>query len=322
MRKLIIVLSIMACYANVLLAEAPKDDTTVNAAKTEEKPVAPAEPVASTDSESAKSIVRYSLLGGTVPVIFLFGVKAWDWRGDHSFYSHREYWFGQNTEFGGADKGGHFLAHYMLERGLYQVFDWTENGSSRKYIYSVGMAETVGFMIEVGDGFSSHYGFSYEDFVVDSVGIVTGALLDYYPVAGGFLGFSGRYIPTGGYKHNEHDKNKIDAVLGFVNDYSGWTYMANFKLAGFERVGIHLPLALRLLQFDIGFGSKGYTSYDKGRYARPHKREIVYGISLNSAQLLDESLSESSRSGAIYTTTHKALEFYHIPVEKEYQHTL
>jgi len=118
------------------------------------------------------------------------------------------------------------------------------------------------------------------------------------------------------------DKNKIDATLGFVNDYSGWTYMANLKLAGFERVGVHLPLALRLLQFDIGFGSKGYTSYDKGRYARPHKREIVYGISLNSAQLLDESLSESSRSGAIYTTTHKALEFYHVPVEKEYHHTL
>ncbi|HNX58357.1 MAG TPA: hypothetical protein PKK43_04615, partial [Spirochaetota bacterium] len=115
MRKLIIVLSIMACYANVLLAEAPKEDAVVNTATTEEKPAA------STDSESTKSMVRYSLLGGTVPVIFLFGVKAWDWRGDHSFYSNREYWFGQSTEFGGADKAGHFLAHHALERGLYQV---------------------------------------------------------------------------------------------------------------------------------------------------------------------------------------------------------
>ncbi|HEY1405398.1 MAG TPA: hypothetical protein VF857_02190, partial [Spirochaetota bacterium] len=42
----------------------------------------------SASDESMKSVVRYSLLGGTVPVIFLFGVKAWDWQEDHSFYSH------------------------------------------------------------------------------------------------------------------------------------------------------------------------------------------------------------------------------------------
>ncbi|HEY1405573.1 MAG TPA: DUF2279 domain-containing protein, partial [Spirochaetota bacterium] len=276
----------------------------------------------SASDETMKSVVRDSLLCGTVPVIFLFGVKAWDWREDHSFYSHREYWFGQNTEFGGADKGGHFLAHYMLERSLYQVFNWTEDGGSRKWIYSIGMAETVGLLIEVGDGFSSHYGFSYEDFTVDSLGIIAGAILDRYPVANAFVGFSGRYIPTQGYIHNTHDKNRIDQTLGFVNDYSGWTFMANFKLAGFEQFKIHLPLALRLVQLDLGYRTKGYTSYDKGKYARPHRRDIVYGISLNTAQLFDESLSEDSKSGGAYIAAHKLLEFYHVPIDKEFEHQL
>ena len=272
--------------------------------------------------ESNKKIVRYSILGGTIPVVFLFGVKAWDWSGDHSFYSEREHWFGKNTDFGGADKAGHYSAHYMLQRSMYQVFDWTENGGSRKWAYSLGTSLTTGFFIEIGDGFSSHYGFSYEDLVLDYLGIFTGALLDRFPVADGFVGISGRFIPTDGYKHKYTRKNFVKMGLEAVNDYSGWTYMVNFKLAGFERVGVHLPLALRLMQFDLGYRSQGYSTYDKNKYARRKHREIVYGISLNSAQLFEESVSESSRHGGLYTAGHKFLEFYHVPVDKEYNHDL
>ncbi|HEY1405982.1 MAG TPA: DUF2279 domain-containing protein [Spirochaetota bacterium] len=278
--------------------------------------------VSSTDDESAKSVVRYSILGGTIPVIFIFGVKAWDWQEDHSFYSEREHWFGQNTDFGGADKAGHFSAHYMLERSMYQVFDWTENGGSRKWVYSIGTSMAVGLFIEVGDGFSSHYGFSYEDLVMDYLGILTGAVLDRFPVADGFIGVSARFVPTDGYKARFTRRNFVRLGLESVNDYSGWTYMMNFKLAGFERIGVHLPLALRLIQFDLGYRTLGYSTYDKHQYARPFKREIVYGISLNSAQLFDESISNESKHGGAYTTMHKFLEFYHVPVEKEFSHTL
>jgi len=315
-----LVLSCVFLFSAVAFAEdadAKKVDDTkvVSEAKTDTS-------AASGNDESNKSIVRYSLLGGIVPVTLLFGVKAWDWGNSHDFYSEREHWFGKNTDFGGADKAGHYAAHYMLERSLYQVFDWTENGGSRKWVYSIGMSCAVGFFIEIGDGYSSHYGFSYEDLVMDYLGIFTGALLDRFPIADGFIGVSGRFVPTKGYRSGFTRRNFVHESLGFQNDYSGWTYMVNFKLAGFERVGVHLPLALRLMQFDVGYRSQGYSTYDKDKYARRKHREIVYGISLNSAQLLDESLSESSRHGVLYTAGHKFLEFYHVPVEKEFSKDL
>lgn len=319
-KKVFVCLLICAfAFSTAIYAEeaAKTDSDTAVTAKTEPAKIADAN-----GDESNKKIVRYSILGGTVPVVFLFGVKAWDWGENHDFYSKREHWFGKNTDFGGADKAGHFTAHYMLQRSMYQVFDWTENGGSRKWLYSLSMSMTTGFLIEVGDGFSSQYGFSYEDLVVDYLGIFTGVLLDRFPVADGFVGVSGRYIPTDGYTNRFTRRNFVHESLGVVNDYSGWTYMVNFKLAGFERVGIHLPLALRLMQLDLGFRSQGYSTYDKGRYARRMRREIVYGISLNSAQLLDESMSESSRHGGLYTAAHKFLEFYHVPVDKEYNHDL
>ncbi|HNX60629.1 MAG TPA: DUF2279 domain-containing protein, partial [Spirochaetota bacterium] len=118
-------------------------------------------------SGNSKAIVRNGILFGTVPVVFLFGVKAWDWSGDHSFYSRNEGWFGKGTDYAGADKAGHFFAHYMLQRSMYDVFNWTENGESQKWAYSLGVSLSTGFLIELGDGYSSKYGFSFQDLTMD-----------------------------------------------------------------------------------------------------------------------------------------------------------
>jgi Predicted periplasmic lipoprotein (DUF2279) len=271
---------------------------------------------ASGDSETSKSVVRYSLLYGTLPMTFFFGLKTWDWGNSHEIRSEKEGWLGKDTSFGGADKVGHMYAHYLFQRGLYSAFNWTENGDSRKWIYSIGLTCAVGLFIELGDSKTSAYGFSYEDIVFDYSGILVGALLDRFPIADGFVGFSAHWYPTDAYKNNLKTGSKIKEGLGLVNDYSGWKYMFNLKFAGFENLGFKVPMGLRILQIDLGFYTRGYSAYDKGDYSRPYTRNIFVGISINSAQVLKESVEPDSR-GSLYKTSHAFLEIYHLPLGYE-----
>ncbi len=267
------------------------------------------------DDITAQDITRWSILGGTVPVVFLFGLKSWDWGDRHSPYSKREGFFGESTSFGGADKAGHFFAHYMVQRGVYNIFNWTEDGENQKWAYSIGTTMMVGLFIEVGDAYTSAYGFSYEDLVVDYTGILIGAALDYWPTLDGFIGFSIEYIPSDAYRNGYNKNERIKYALDIVNDYSGQQVMMNFKPAGFRNLGFDVPLALRLLSIDVGYYTKGYTHYDIGEYSHKHERDIFVGVSINSAQLLSELWPVEHRN-VVYTMSHTFLEYYHLPYDR------
>jgi len=269
----------------------------------------------SNDSITSKDITRWAILGGTVPAVYLYGLKTWDWGDRHTPYSKREYWFGEDTSFGGSDKAGHFYAHYMVQRGVYQIFNWTEDGGNMKWPYSIATTMLTGLFIEVGDAYTSAYGFAFEDIVLDYAGILFGAALDYSPILDGFLGFSSGYIPSAGYINGSKDGDLIKYSLDFVNDYSGWQYMFNFKIAGFRNLGFDVPFILRILSIDVGWYTKGYTGYDVGRYPNGKERDIFVGISINSAQLLSEIWPVEHRN-AVYTASHTFLEYYHLPYER------
>ncbi len=270
--------------------------------------------IALNDSQNDhKDLLRYSILFGSVPVTFLFGVKAWDWGSRHEFKSEREGWFGQDTSAGGSDKAGHFYAHYLIQRFVFFVFDYTEDGASSKYTYSILTTSMIGTMIEVGDGWSSLYGFSYEDLVVDLAGVFVGALLDYFPVLDAFIGFSVDYVPTSNYRKyfNKHET----VPLGWVTDYSGFRYLMNFKLAGFRYLGFKTPEFLRYITLDLGYYTKDFSTYDlefKGRENLDRTRNWYFGISLNFAEVMRDFYTK--KKGVLYTVTTKPFEYYHIPV--------
>ncbi len=267
------------------------------------------------NSIASKDIIRWGVLGGMPVSVFLFGLKTWDWGSRHDPKSEKEGWFGESTSFGGADKAGHFWAHYGVQRGMYTLFDWTENGANSKWWYSLGTTMGVGLLIEVGDAYTSTYGFSYEDLIIDYVGILVGALLDYSPILDGFFGFSIEYIPSAGYRSGYKKGEMLKYCLDVVNDYSGNQYIMNFKPAGFRNLGFDVPLALRLLSIDVGWYTRGYTKYDKGRYPDGKERDIFIGVSINSAQLLSEIWPASSR-GTGYKVAHTALEYYQLPYDR------
>lgn len=299
----------------IILLSASSAVYAVEKEKTGESDVTSTADETSSDDVTLKDITRWTFLGGTFPVVFAFGIKSWDWGSRHDPYSRNEDWFGENTSFGGADKTGHMLAHYVIQRGMYSLFDWTENGGNMKWPYSIGLTMGTGLFIEIGDAYTSQYGFSKEDLIIDYVGILCGAILDYSPMLDGFIGFSMQYVPSDGYRGGFNDGDRFKNSLDIVNDYSGNQYMMNFKVAGFRNLGFDVPLVLRLISIDLGFYTKGYTHFDEGKYYKEKERDVFVGISINSSQLIDEIWPDDHR-GLAYKIPYTFFQYYHVPYDR------
>jgi len=234
----------------------------------------------------------------------LYGVSTWDWGNQKSFHVNHEGFFGENTNAGGADKTGHAFSHYVAFRALHAYYDWSENGKSTKWFYSIVTASSLGLLIEVGDAYSSEYGFSYEDLVADMTGIGLGILLEYSPTLDSLIGYSWQYWPTDSYFDKFHSK-----PLNMTTDYNGAKFVLNFRLAGLQNLGLKLPNFLRYIQFDFGYFTRNYRSgdeTDEGPY-----RSLYYGISLNFMEVVKDFFDNpESRTCKILQVPFK---YYHIP---------
>ena len=240
-----------------------------------------------------------------VPVITtLYGMETWDWGEQKNPQLADEGFFGKNTDSGGADKVGHAYSHYLSFRVFHAYYDWSENGKSTKWFYSISTATFLGVFIEVGDAFTGKYGFSYEDVVADMAGIGLGILLEYSPTMDSLIGFSWQYWPTEGYT----DRWGANP-LHMTSDYSGAKFILNFRLAGLQNLGLKLPNFLRYIQFDFGYFTRNYVRWDKTD-DDPY-RSLYFGISLNFMEVVKDFFDKpESRTCKILQQPFK---YYHIP---------
>ena len=263
-------------------------------------------------SDTGKRYLRNGVIVSAIPVTFLVSSEIWGWNDTYHFKTRNEGMFGVNTDYAGHDKACHFYAHYLVERSLINLFDYTENGDFSKYLFATAITTSIGVFIEVGDGFSSSYGFGFGDLLMDMSGILTAATLEYFPKASSFVGVSCEYFPTKAFRHSIN--NSSTSPLTFINDYSGWKFLINFKLAGFADMGWNIPDFLRYVQFDVGFTTEGYTNIDEDYYGvgnHERKRHLFVGISLNSAEAARSFFKKGSTAGKIVSTP---LEYYHLPI--------
>lgn len=263
-----------------------------------------------------KDIMRYTALFGMPPAVFLFGVKAWDWDKHHSWRNEKEGWFQHDTSFGGADKAGHFMAHYIVQRTYYDYFNYTENGRWTKWLYSAGSTMAFGLIIEIGDGFSSNYGFSTEDLIIDYVGAAVGVILDYFPEVDYFIDFSFEYIPTHDFRN--YDGDHPNNFLATCNDYSGWKYMMNFRLAGFRKIGFDTPDFFDYISIDFGYYTKGYSVYDSADMKET--RHIYAGFSINMMEVVDDIFG--NKQTLANTATQRIFKYYRLPLRKDYDYNI
>jgi uncharacterized protein YfiM (DUF2279 family) len=166
------------------------------------------------------------------------------------------HFFNDNNEWLQIDKAGHFYSAYIESRGSMELWRWT--GINRKTrIWLGGMSGAVyQTVIEILDGFSSQWGFSWGDF--------TGNILGSSLLTAQELAWDEQRIKL---KFSFHRKSYADPALNqrsdvvfgkslpsrFIKDYNGQSYWLSVNVKDF------FPQSKwpKWLQFDLGYGAEG-----------------------------------------------------------------
>ncbi|WP_300455123.1 DUF2279 domain-containing protein [Desulfobacula sp.] len=206
-----------------------------------------------------ETLVLSNVIGLTA--ITTWGMINWDYfKNDPKKKS--EGWFSDTTKNGGMDKLGHFYFAYTLSRVLAAIYEdkgySTRQGAALGALSSFGMATWM----EIGDAFS-HYGFAYEDFIMNLVGSVTGYVLRSHPGLSEKIDFRIEYQP----KFNQFD---------ISTDYDHQKFLMALKFDGFHFAQTTI---LKYLELHLGYYARGYPDH------KNRERNIYVGIGINISRL-------------------------------------
>lgn len=193
--------------------------------------------------------------------------------------------FDDSREWQQIDKAGHFLTAYQINRGLYQSFMWA--GADERKARLVSSLLSFGFLggIELMDGYSEAWGFSWSDLGANSLGV--GLYLGQDALWGEqriLPKFSYSPTPLAACRPGVLGANHLERVF---KDYNGQTYWLSLDLNSFTEKDI-LP---RWLSVAFGYGSNGMlgaknnglTTDACGDFVRT--REFYLSVDLNAKHI-------------------------------------
>lgn len=152
----------------------------------------------------------------------------------------------------------------IISLGVFKIRLPTLNGAD-----ITGAALSVGVMlgIEVSDGLSEGYGFSYQDALIDLAGAGFSVLRNRFPELKNKVDFRLEYFPSG---------NK--EIYDFGTDYMGQKYLLALMPAGFDAFK-DTPLQFVELQF--GYYARGFEGGPKPT----REQNLFVGVGLNLAEI-------------------------------------
>lgn len=225
---------------------------------------------------------RDALLATAVTVTAITGFAAWWHRGlDTRFDVAHEDWFGPDTYSGGIDKLGHGFSFYVATRMLNRGFGWAGMPAQESLPLSVGLALGLGLGIEVMDALArgGKYGFSWEDLVMDSLGIGLGWFAESRPSFDRWFAF--RWLrSSAGDPQRTYDHHQYYEVL---------------RLSGWSALGQYNPL--RYVELMVGYGATGFRGDSALDSADDRRRTLYAGVGLNLTELFDRTVYTGSLGG-------------------------
>jgi Predicted periplasmic lipoprotein (DUF2279) len=192
------------------------------------------------------------------------------------FHVDNEFWFGKHTYTGGADKASHFVTYNRLARELHIAYGRMHYPQDRAYAMAVATSLGTGLITELGNAVGAGFGFSYEDLIMDSLGIGTAVFVAKHgldDVVGFRFGPVPAPVPTPCCPFDELGK-----------DYSAEVFTGDLKIAGVaSRMGVN-PGPARFLLLSMTYSTKGY------KHSLPEFRQQQIGIEIgvNFPQILTE----------------------------------
>ena len=215
--------------------------------------------------DAALSVPLESL--GLVALITYTGFKDWKW-GSASFRFNSEGWFGMSTGSGGLDKLGHIYGPYMTSELLYWRLGATHHDHWVSSLYPPLFSTLLYQYIEFFDGYSVDHGYSYEDTIMDGVGVTLSFLRHQFPRFGKLVDYRLFYYPSGG--------RSFQPMI----DYEGQKFFGAIKLAGVP--GLERT-PFRYFELLGGYYTRGFPRY---AHADEKSAHFVLGIGLSLSETI------------------------------------
>jgi len=173
---------------------------------------------------------------------------------NHAWYKEDRtsfHFFNDCPQWNQVDKFGHFYSAYQLSRIGNELFLWTNMPDKQSAIWGTVMSQAFMATIDVFDGFSSEYGFSWSDITANLLG-------------GGFflaqeLTWREQRIKTKFSFHTTKYAHLRPEVLGdglaeqILKDYNGHTYWFSFDIYSLSGKNTKFP---RWLNLALGYGAE------------------------------------------------------------------
>lgn len=225
--------------------------------------------------DQARSI-PWELAGVTAGLVAV-GVNDWSW-GDTRFHFKGDGWFGKNAGEGGIDKLGHAFTSYVLaDFFTWRIRESADNPAGAAY---TGAALALGLMIgvEVLDGITARYGFSWPDVAANATGAGFSLLRNTVPGLKDKLDYRVMIMPPSW----TNPLGDSDSHFQIIPPYKLQRYYLALKLAGFETFQ---DTPLRFVELHAGYYISGFTSEER-RAGFPRETHPFVGFGLNLNEVL------------------------------------
>jgi hypothetical protein len=210
-----------------------------------------------------QKVIRKSILIGTTGVYTGVSLAYLNLIWYKPYRSVGFHFFNDNAEWCQMDKMGHTFTTYNSARELYRAMKWA--GFTRKQSIFIGEGYGTLYMttVEIMDGFSSAWGFSWGDEVANvSGGLMFTAQQYYWNEQRIHLKYSFHQTSFAQQRPNELGKNLLEET---IKDYNGQTYWLSASIGSFLKKETKFP---KWLSIAFGYGATGMIS---GR-----QNEIIY----------------------------------------------
>jgi uncharacterized protein YfiM (DUF2279 family) len=216
-----------------------------------------------------------ALNAAAVGTTVLAGAASWDYYSS-SFKFKDEGWFDPDTNYGGADKLGHAYSAYVLTCAYNSIYKKWGYSDEKAILGGALSSWSLTTLIELGDGFSKDYGFSWQDETMNTLGVGLAYLRHRYPSLKEKFDFRMEWFPSPAFRHGD----RFDPFT----DYSGQKYLIALKPDGFLKTDNPF---LKAVELHFGYYSRGYLNEDK-RYFNSENRYTYIGVGLNMTYLLEK----------------------------------
>jgi len=191
-------------------------------------------------------------LGAMYGIVNIWFSKAWY----SQFEKSRFHSFNDSKEWLQLDKVGHATSAYYLNRLGYDLYNWSGLKKNSAMWAGVGVAQAYQLVIEIQDGFSSKWGFSWADMGANIAG--SGLYVGQH-----YLWGEQRFIlkeSAWPYNHPSEVQDRADDLFGttfgeqFLKDYNATTFWLTVSPGAFIQKEHKFP---DWIGVSFGYGGRG-----------------------------------------------------------------